>query len=372
MNRDEACIQTLTGHNGTIIDLKFGPDKCLMSCSNDGTIRIWKALEGRQLLLYPWFSLLQTIEPRGRSPTAIATRTGGSSLLFVGQTDGSIGVYAKVDESDRTITQRVTRFEQKRQYTGIHERGITQLLVISEQNLIVSLSYDNTIQVLNALTGARMASIRNNTRARFIFCDWNSARSTLLAIDSAGTVSVWDISTEHCLKSQKVLVNTAIGLCTIPRYDMYDWISQRSFSNVESTRKDEFMAISTHECKMFQISRELGCTELKGHTEAVVAVVVVPESDGSLPLLFSASLDGTIRRWDLHTMEVAYGFTEKESEIICMTYLPLSNRLATGNEDGSIRLWNINSGTYQTITQHSNSVTALTGTVNLFSILAPT
>lgn len=222
MNRDKACIQTLTGHNGTIIDLKFGPEKCLVSCSNDGTIKIWKALEGRQLLLYPWFSLLQTIEPRGRSPTAIATRMGGSSLLFVGQTDGSIGVYATVNDTERSITQRVTRFEQKRQYTGIHERGITQLLVISEQNLVVSLSYDNTIQVLNALTGSRMASLRNKTRARFIYCDWNSVRNTLLAIDAAGTVSVWDISTEHCLKSQKVVANTAIGLCMISRYVQLD------------------------------------------------------------------------------------------------------------------------------------------------------
>ena len=51
----KACVQTLQGHGGTVTSLAYC-EGVLVSSSTDSTIRAWKVDEGRDLLLYPWFS----------------------------------------------------------------------------------------------------------------------------------------------------------------------------------------------------------------------------------------------------------------------------------------------------------------------------
>lgn len=48
--------QTLHGHSGTITSLVVYAD-IILSSSTDGTVRSWRAVEGREQLLYPWFDL---------------------------------------------------------------------------------------------------------------------------------------------------------------------------------------------------------------------------------------------------------------------------------------------------------------------------
>lgn len=48
------CVQTLVGHTGTVTALVHR-GACILSSSTDCTVRIWKAVEGRGMLTYPWF-----------------------------------------------------------------------------------------------------------------------------------------------------------------------------------------------------------------------------------------------------------------------------------------------------------------------------
>lgn len=48
------CVQTLVGHTGTVTSLVH-KGACILSSSTDCSIRIWKAIEGRGMLSYPWF-----------------------------------------------------------------------------------------------------------------------------------------------------------------------------------------------------------------------------------------------------------------------------------------------------------------------------
>ena len=48
------CVQTLVGHTGTVTSLVHR-GACILSSSTDCTVRIWKAVEGRSMLTYPWF-----------------------------------------------------------------------------------------------------------------------------------------------------------------------------------------------------------------------------------------------------------------------------------------------------------------------------
>ena len=48
------CVQTLVGHTGTVTSIVHR-GSCILSSSTDCTIRIWKAVEGRSMMAYPWF-----------------------------------------------------------------------------------------------------------------------------------------------------------------------------------------------------------------------------------------------------------------------------------------------------------------------------
>jgi len=70
----DSCIQTVVGHGGTINALACGTD-CLVSCSNDCTIKVWRPDRDRRILLYPWFLLTQTITLSACVWLRILTRT---------------------------------------------------------------------------------------------------------------------------------------------------------------------------------------------------------------------------------------------------------------------------------------------------------
>ena len=76
-------------------------------------------------------------------------------------------------------------------------------------------------------------------------------------------------------------------------------------------------------------------------------------------MLYSASLDNTLRVWQPYDMTVLSTLRETSSEISCMLHSPLCAFLLTGNDDGTIRLWNPDSGSTITLEGHSNTVCCL-------------
>jgi WD40 repeat protein len=60
------------------------------------------------------------------------------------------------------------------------------------------------------------------------------------------------------------------------------------------------------------------------------------------PKIITCSLDNTIRLWDAKEMALVTMMDAPEhSELSCMTFLMNCCLVATGHEDGSIRLWNL-------------------------------
>jgi WD40 repeat protein len=62
IQKPTVCVQTLYGHSGTVTGLfVYGPH--IVSSSTDKTIKIWKAVDGRQQLVYPWYNLQVRVKP---------------------------------------------------------------------------------------------------------------------------------------------------------------------------------------------------------------------------------------------------------------------------------------------------------------------
>ena len=87
----KACVQTLRAHGGTVAALAYC-EGLLVSASTDKTIKVWRVDEGRELMLYPWLSLRQTLADLDGWANALALHLGESSALYVGDEHGTISV----------------------------------------------------------------------------------------------------------------------------------------------------------------------------------------------------------------------------------------------------------------------------------------
>ena len=83
-------------------------------------------------------------------------------------------------------------------------RGVTRLLLVPGERVLVSASYDCTAKVLDTRSGAVTRIIDSPHRSRFTALCWDGARSELLLGDESGHLSIWDVGGEGCLKCARL------------------------------------------------------------------------------------------------------------------------------------------------------------------------
>jgi WD40 repeat protein len=98
---------------------------------------------------------------------------------------------------------------------------------------------------------------------------------------------------------------------------------------------------------------QLELRTLKGHAGKVFSVAFSP--DGSR--LASGSNDGTIKIWDTASGQVQRTLKGHSREVWRVAFSPDGSRLASGSDDGTIQVWDTASGQVQrTLTAHSDKI----------------
>jgi len=338
----KACVQTLRGHEGSVKDI-VTHQRLLLSCSTDRTIKLWQMDEGRELLLYPWFSIHDTIHDSNCWLNSIALHlTGESGELFVADEQGTLSVY------HLTIRGRSVNLQRWHRHPTVHALGISSMLLVHHENLLFTLSYDQTLRAINVSSGQPIVTLHNTNRVRFTGMHWAQEHQELFLVDELGWVFVWSIQAGMCVKSERLV---GPGLTPSAGGD--------SRLVCVSSAGDELLACDGADCHVWQVLRDVHYVEVDGHTGPVIALQPAEGSNSDEQVLYSASLDNTIKAWDPFDMTCVSTLHEVHSEISCLLYSSTNGFLISGNDDGSIRLWNPDSGSTINLLEHTNTVCCL-------------
>lgn len=388
---NKMCVQTLTEHRGSVVCLRIleQHNHGIVSCSLDRTVKTWYPAEDYAPLFYPRYLPAQTILQPGSSwPSALCVR---SETLFVGDSDGNISMYALTENVVNSETAKIVDdkhfiyhldkkklFAFKRKFSRYHSLGISRLQVIADNCFVVSLGYDEKAQIIDAISGALSSAIYSSKAARFISCTWDIRSQTLLLGDVAGYVHLWNIFEDKLFDKKRMVATYPLAI-----------VMMYSLSNPSG---DFLLTGLANGVKLWHFNHNVGYVSCNGHSDAVVAVVVIDNDTDSLPIdknksdeqvclkerevqlkseenyaqrmhpFLSASLDGSIRCWESHDMKMSLEFEDKDSDITCMVASLRFHKFFTGHTGGIVKVWNNYAGKMSVLsTKNCGPVTCLAG-----------
>jgi WD40 repeat protein len=83
------------------------------------------------------------------------------------------------------------------------------------------------------------------------------------------------------------------------------------------------------------------CHKFEGHTETVADVIHVPGGHR----IMTGSRDGSLRVWDLQSgKQIGNDWRDGENEVYVIGLSPDGKKVASGSDDGAVRLWDVETG----------------------------
>ncbi len=340
------CIRTYVGHTHTVSFVVFNDDESrLISSGWDKTIRIWNTDTGDEL---------NTLRAHSSWVNAVLYEHG---KIFSASSDNSIKIW-NYDEN-RVTSQR-------------HSDYITSLCSPPGCSIVISSSWDNTIKIWDVSTLELKCTCTGHTnKINGICCNKNA--TIVVSGSDDESIRVWSFVNSNVACSLVITYTVGIrSVCIANDESRIISGSDDSLINIWSistgdllhslsghTGSIEYLIINKLDTKIVSTGGDyldrdnsiriwdLGQRRCEivldnGHTESVYCARYSDDES----MIVTCSIDKTIKLWSSSTGELLQTFVGHYECVSSVCFSPngFNKVLLSGSKDGSIKIWDIESG----------------------------
>lgn len=362
-------VQTLFGHDSTICKLVDSSDGSILSCSEDGSMRMWSPQRGRNIMLHPFFECTFTLS-FGRDVWLTALTVGilGPWICYAADSNGNIEVLKKGNDNnevERHMATFMNQLTRSTRWEKVHALGITHLELIREENILVSLSYDATCKVLDPSTGQVLFQIANKRRCMYTGATWVKNLTSFYLIDEFGMLDVFNLYHERVIETVELSTLTSKQNSTVLKChagqalrDIGRFSQEGYFLTLlahTDTKATKAGANGANRLKsvgvigdvvLWNLSNDVNCMEFVGHEGSVVGISVPSFTGASAARTHTVAPDGSLTAGVASaTAESALGPLSTSNQHMAMraSTLQISSAeklfFSAGHEDDTIRCW---------------------------------
>ncbi|KAI0056211.1 WD40 repeat-like protein [Artomyces pyxidatus] len=343
--------RTYTGHHDEVLSIEWSPDsKCFITTSKDMTARLF------------------TLDPV----------EGFRPKTFAGHKDAILNAYFSADSKTiYTISRDGAVFTWKAKPAEPHSSGSDS----DDEQPIASTSTDQLIE--HTRWGVHKRHYFNQPGTKVVCSTFHRASGLLIVGFSSGVFGLWempDFTNVHTLsisqeKISSVAVNSsgewlAFGARKLGQLLVWEWQSESyvlkqqghffDMNTLAYSPDGQYIATGGDDGKVKLWNTHSGFCVItfSQHTSAVSAVQFAAQGQ----ILFSASLDGTVRAFDLVRYRNFRTFTSPSpAQFSCLAVDPSGEVVAAGSTDSfEVFLWSVQTGKLlDVLTGHEGPVSTL-------------
>lgn len=290
-------LSELTGHRYSVRSIDWSPDgRRVATGSSDRTVHVWDARIGVRLHL---------LTGHGSSVTSVAWSPDGRLLATAG---GRVRIW------DPEAGHQLGLLEGP----GF---GTTSVAWSPDGRLLASASHDAVVRLWDPRTTEELRSAPGGNRTLVATLAWSPDGRFLATGSEAAELVIWDALSDW---SVTPLGDESVGATAL------DWSADCRTLATSNPADDVVRIWRCVEPGEIELTRKLS-----GHIDWVEGVAWAP--DGRR--LASASLDWTIRTWDVFTDDDTMEPAGHERALTAVAWSPDGRRLVSAGEDRAIRVW---------------------------------
>ena len=340
--------RTLTGHTTPLIGVVYSPDgKRLATIGKDGTVKVWEAATGRELLTVPGTTSL--VDSYGPQRLAISP----DGVLLASSDNNRVKVWDSVSgEVLRTLSG--------------HTAEVWAVAFSRDGKRLATGGVDAKVQVWEVATGKLLRTLSGHTDAIEVMA-FSPDGIRLASASDDGTVRVWDsvagelllefdappMSVAYSPDGTRLAISAPEGVRVLDAITGEDVHTIQAGTGLFVFSPDWTRLVTGSEgteAKVRDARTGQVLLTLNGHTQRMADAAFSPDGVH----LATVSFDLTARIWDITPDHEVMTLPDADRAI---AFSPDGTQLASGGTDGSVRLWSATSGQQlRALSGHSTTV----------------